>query len=66
MMTKETVMDDETRQRLERHIKTLRSPYRNVDRKDWEWIMEHLGDSGHGKFWKEVLTEVIGALEFTK
>lgn len=51
---------------LERHVTLLRSPFRNVDHKDWAWMMERLGDGGHGKFWKDVMTEMRGALEFTK
>lgn len=53
-------------ERIERHARTLRSPFRNVDDKDWAWIMDWLGDGAHGKFWKDVLTEMRGALELAK
>lgn len=48
------------------HKELLRHPFRNADKKDWDWLMERLGDGGHGKFWKEVMTEALGALELTK
>lgn len=38
-------------------IAELEAPYRNADAKDWEWLMNHLGHSGHGQFWKAVMTE---------
>lgn len=50
----------------ERDVTLLRSPFRNADQKDWEWLMERLGDGGHGKFWKAVMTEIRGALDLTK
>lgn len=53
-------------QRLERHIRLLRSPFRNADAMDWDHLFRMIPDSGHGQFWKEVLTEMRGALELTK
>jgi hypothetical protein len=54
------------RTNAELHVTLLRSPFRNADQKDWEWLMERLGDGGHGQFWKAVMTEMRGALDLTK
>lgn len=43
-------------------IERLRHPFRNADGLDWEHLFRMLPDSGHGKFWKAVLTEARAAL----
>lgn len=43
-------------------IDRLRHPFRNADALDWEHLFKMLPDSGHGRFWKEVLTEAKAAL----
>ena len=40
----------------------LRQAFRNADSLDWEHLFRMLPDSGHGKFWKAVLTEARAAL----
>jgi hypothetical protein len=46
----------------ELEIERLRHPFRNADKLDWEHLFKMLPDSGHGKFWKAVLTEAKAAL----
>ena len=43
-------------------IDRLRHPFRNADALDWEHLFKMLPDSGHGRFWKEVLTEAKAAM----
>ena len=43
-------------------IDALRHPFRNADDMDWDWLMARLGDSGHGRFWRAVMTECRVAL----
>lgn len=52
-------------ERLELHLRLLRHPFRNADSKDWGHLMQMIPDSGHGKFWKAVMTEMRGALDLT-
>lgn len=47
---------------LER-VAALERPFRNADALDWEHLLKMLPDSGHGQFWKEVLTEARHVLE---
>lgn len=47
-------------------IDRLRHPFRNADALDWEHLFKMLSNSGHGQFWKEVLTEARRALETSK
>lgn len=35
---------------------------RNADDKDWEQLFKMIPDSGHGKFWKAVMTEIRAAM----
>lgn len=44
-------------------IERLRQPFRNADDKDWEHLFRMLPQSGHGQFWRSVLTEARAALE---
>ena len=46
---------------LRARIAELERPYRNADDKDWEHLFRMLPDSGHGKFWKDVMREVRAA-----
>ena len=43
-------------------VGALRHPFRNADKLDWEHLFKMLPDSGHGQFWKAVLTEAKAAL----
>jgi hypothetical protein len=43
---------------LERENDNLRRPFRNVDRLDWQHLTSWIPESGHGKFWKEVFSEI--------
>lgn len=36
--------------------------FRNADDKDWTHLITNLPDSGHGKFWRVVLTEAFGSI----
>lgn len=36
--------------------------FRNADKLDWEHLLKMIPDSGHGRFWKAVLTEAREAL----
>ena len=46
----------------EARIAELEHPFRNADALDWEHLFKMLPDSGHGKFWKAVMTEAREAL----
>lgn len=47
-------------------IDRLRAPFRYADKLDWMQLFDMLPDSGHGKFWKEVLREARDALAINK
>ena len=47
-------------------IDKLRKPFRFADKLDWMQLFDMLPDSGHGKFWKEVLREARDALAVNK
>lgn len=40
----------------------LLEPFRAADEQDWEWLFDRLGDSGHGRFWKTIFTELRRAI----
>lgn len=40
----------------------LVEPFDGVDDADWEWLLTHLGFSGHGRFWREVFTKLRPAI----
>lgn len=46
---------------LARHVRTLRSPFRNADDRDWDYLFTMIPDSGHGRFWIAVMVEMRGA-----
>lgn len=37
--------------------------FANCDPKDWDWLMNRLDHSGHGRFWRAVLSDVRYASE---
>lgn len=43
-------------------IAELEAPFRNADALDWEHLFKMLPDSGHGQFWKAVMSEARKAL----
>ena len=49
---------------IERQVgaEPFKAALRNADDKDWEHLFRMLPDSGHGKFWKAVMTEIRAAM----
>ena len=45
---------------IERQVgrETIKRHFRNADDMDWDHLFKMIPDSGHGKFWKEVLMSV--------
>jgi hypothetical protein len=43
-------------------IERLRHPFRCADHLDWDHLFKMIPDSGHGKFWKTVMSEMRTAL----
>lgn len=43
----------------------LREAFRNADARDWDFLDLLLGQSGHGKFWRAVISEVRAVLAST-
>ena len=46
--------------------KRLTDPFKRADTNDWMHLALLLGESAHGKFWKEVLWEVRAEIEAQK
>ena len=44
---------------------TIKEMFAGVDAKDWDRLLEHLAkdNSGHGRWWQEVIKEVRDAVE---
>ena len=43
--------------------KRLTDPFKRADAQDWQRLALELGQSAHGRFWKEVLWEVRAEME---
>ena len=54
----------ETYEYMQRMVgrETMTRHFRNADDKDWDHLFRMLPDSGHGKFWKAVMTSVRAEL----